>query len=314
MAERTESQGFYEMLWDCDHCDTKSLLANSQRHCASCGAPQNPDKRYFPKEGEEKKLDGHRFEGSDRHCPACNTPMGASAKNCTKCGSPLDGSKEVKAVATPVAARPPKRKIWPYVVGGIALVVFLIWFFFLRTKDAKLTVAAHRWERSIAIEKYGDYPEEAWRDQVPAGASTPTCARKERSKKQVPDGEDCTMENVDKKDGTFEKVKKCTPKFKDEPVEDDWCTFTIRRWQKVDDAKASGTGLSATWPASAPPADTTAMIDAKRSGARTETLVLDFGKAGTCEVSDAIWRKYTDGQKVKLEVRARSGAVVCSSL
>jgi len=168
MAERTESQGFYEMLWDCDHCETKGLLANSQRHCAGCGAPQNPDKRYFPKEGEAKKVDGHRFEGSDRHCPACNTPMGATASNCTKCGSPLDGSKEVRAVAAPVAPATPRRKIWPFVVGAIALIVFLTWFFFIRTKDAKLTVAAHRWERSIAIEKYGDYPVEAWRDELPA--------------------------------------------------------------------------------------------------------------------------------------------------
>jgi hypothetical protein len=314
MAERTESQGFYEMLWDCDHCETKSLLANSQRHCAGCGAPQNPDKRYFPKEGEEKKLDGHRFEGSDRHCPACSTPMGATATNCTKCGSPLDGSKEVRGVAAPVAARKPRRKIWPYVVGGIVLLGVLIWFFFIRTKDAKLTVAAHRWERVIAIEKYGDYPEEAWRDAIPAGASSPVCQRKERSKKQVPDGEECAVENVDKKDGTFEKVNKCQPKYRSEPVEDDWCSFTVRRWQKVDDAKASGAGLTATWPASAPPADTAATIGATRSGARTEKLVLDFGSGNTCEVSDAIWRKYTDGQKVKLEVRARSGAVVCSSL
>src|SRR5690349_14399180 len=115
MAERTESEGFYEMLWDCDHCDAKTLLGNSQRHCPNCGAPQNPDKRYFPKPGEEKKVDGHRFEGADRHCPACSAPMGTAAKNCTKCGSPLDGSKEVKGVATQVAPKKPRRKIWPYV-------------------------------------------------------------------------------------------------------------------------------------------------------------------------------------------------------
>ena len=75
--ERVESQGFYEMLWDCDHCETKGLLAKSQRHCAECGAPQNPDKRYFPKEGEEKRVDGHSYEGADRTCPACSAPMGA---------------------------------------------------------------------------------------------------------------------------------------------------------------------------------------------------------------------------------------------
>jgi hypothetical protein len=32
MTERVESQGFYEMLWDCDHCDTKGLFGKSQRH------------------------------------------------------------------------------------------------------------------------------------------------------------------------------------------------------------------------------------------------------------------------------------------
>ena len=49
--EREESQGYFEMLWDCDHCDARGLLAKSQRHCANCGAPQNPDKRYFPQPG-----------------------------------------------------------------------------------------------------------------------------------------------------------------------------------------------------------------------------------------------------------------------
>ena len=48
MTERVVSEGFYEMLWDCDHCDTKGLLAKSQRHCANCGAPQSAYKRYFP--------------------------------------------------------------------------------------------------------------------------------------------------------------------------------------------------------------------------------------------------------------------------
>ena len=46
------------MLWDCDHCDARGLLGKSQRYCANCGAPQNPDKRYFPKEGEQRRIDG----------------------------------------------------------------------------------------------------------------------------------------------------------------------------------------------------------------------------------------------------------------
>ncbi|HEY5946369.1 MAG TPA: zinc ribbon domain-containing protein, partial [Kofleriaceae bacterium] len=90
-SERVESQGHFEMLWDCDHCDTKGLLAKSQRYCANCGAPQSAVKRYFPKPEDQKKVDGHVFEGADRYCPACNAPMGAKANACTQCGSPLDG-------------------------------------------------------------------------------------------------------------------------------------------------------------------------------------------------------------------------------
>ena len=45
MAEqRVETDGHYEMLWDCDHCGAKGLLGLSQRFCAECGAPQKDRK------------------------------------------------------------------------------------------------------------------------------------------------------------------------------------------------------------------------------------------------------------------------------
>ena len=313
MTERVESQGFYEMVWDCEHCGTKGLLGKSQRHCPECGAPQNPDKRYFPSPEQQKKIDGHIYEGADRHCPACNAPMSSKAKNCAQCGSPLDGSKDVRGVVTPKPAAKPKRKIWPYVVAAIVLLGFLIWFFFIRTRAAQVTVTGHRWERVVVLEKFGEYEESAWRDQVPRDASLPMCVRKQRSTKQVQSGEECHTEKVDKKDGTFEQVKKCKPTYRSEPVNDDWCTFRMRRWKKIDDAKAAGTGMSPAWPAQVPAADVPAAFGAIRSGARTEKLILQFG-SDSCDVSDATWRKYQDGQKVKVEVRARSGQVVCSSL
>jgi hypothetical protein len=315
--ERTESEGFYEMLWDCAHCDTKGLLGKSQRHCANCGAPQDPTKRYFPKPEEQKRVDGHTFEGSDLHCPACSAPMGKLAKNCTQCGSPLDGSKEVQGIAAPVKAAAPKAKsrLWVYLVV-IAVFVFAIWFLFFRKKDATLTVAAHTWTRVVAIEKFDDWKDEAWRDQVPSNANQPVlCTRKERSKKKVEDGEECNTERVDKKDGTFEQVRKCKPKYRSEPVEDDWCSFTVRAWKKASEEKASGKGLDPKWPDKLPAADVQgAQLGALRSGAKTETLTLDFGKSGTCDVNDATWRKYKDGAKVKMQVRARSERVVCDGL
>ncbi len=311
--ERVESEGFYEMLWDCAFCGTKGLLGKSQRHCAECGGPQDPSKRYFPTPEQQQQVVGHTYEGADRACPACKAPMGAKAKNCTQCGSPLDGAREVAGVEKPPAPRN-KRRIWPYIVAGLAVLGVAIWALFIRTHSAQLTIASHRWERTIAIEEFSEHSQSAWRDQVPADASFPSCFRKERSSRQVPSGEDCHTERHDKKDGTFEQVKKCVTKYRSEPIDDDWCTFTVRRWMKSDQLEAHGTGTEAAWPATTLPADVPATLGARRAGARAEKLTLDLGGDQTCEVSAETWRKYSDGQKVKVEVRARSGDVVCSSL
>ena len=317
--EREESQGFFEMLWDCDHCDTRGLLAKSQRYCANCGAPQNPDKRYFPKEGEQVRVDGHAFEGADRLCPACSAPQSAKAKNCTHCGSVLDGAAEVHGVAAaapPVAQakQRPRRRRWPFVVAVLAIFGVGIWWKCVRTQEAQVVIAAHRWERSVSLEEFAERQEEAWRNEVPADATLPICHERERSKRQVEDGEDCHMERRDKKDGTFEQVKKCKPKYRSEPVMDSWCRFTARRWRPIDSVKASGSGLTPAWPTNLPAADVPASFGARRQGKRTETLTLEFTGHGSCDVADAVWRKYSDGQKLKVEVRASSGDVVCGSL
>lgn len=316
--EREESLGFYEMLWDCDHCDARGLLGKSQRHCANCGAPQNPAKRYFPQPGAEQRIDGHIYEGSDRHCPACQTPQSARARNCTHCGSVLDGAAEVRGVAAipaPAAPAPARRRRrWPWVVLVLAVLGLGVWWRCVRTQQAQVAITAHRWQRAIAIEQFGDHAQEAWQNEVPAGASWPTCHDRERSTRQVADGEECKLERRDKKDGTFEQVKKCKPKYRSESVMDRWCRFTVRRWDKVDELKLQGTGLAPAWPTGAPAADTPAALGARRSGARTETLTLELAGHGTCDVSDATWRKYADGQKLTLEVRASSGDVVCSAL
>ena len=315
MTERVESQGFFEMLWDCDHCDTKGLLAKSQRYCPECGAPQSAIKRYFPTPEQQKRVDGHVYEGSDRYCPACNAPMSAQAKACAQCGSPLDGSKLVERVGqAPAPAPKPRRKIWPYVVIGLVLLVVAIWFFFLRTRDAQLEVVAHRWERTIAIEQFSEVQESAWQNEAAKDAAAMRCVKKQRSTKQVADGEECRIEKVDKGDGTFEQLEKCKPKYRSQPVEDDWCTYTVRRWKKVDQLTAKGDGTSPAWPSNVPLSDALPVLGARRAGARTERLVLDFGKDKSCEVDETTWKKLVDGQKVKIEVRARSGDLVCDTI
>ena len=319
MEERTESQGFYEMLWDCDHCETKGLLAKSQRHCPECGAKQNPDKRYFPKEGEAQRVDGHNYEGADRMCAACFASQGARAKNCSSCGAPLGDAAEVKGIAAPsaVAPPPPKRRWWipVLIVAVIGLAIFGIWYRFIRKRSATLAVTGHRWERVIPIEEYNDFSEQAWRDQVPADARMLICNKKERTSRQVADGEECHDEKQDKKDGTFEVVKKCKPRYRSEPVEDDWCSFHVMRWKELPGSalRTSGTGLSPASPQGAPPANVPPVTGARRAAAERQIYTLDLGDQ-RCDVSEPTWRKYKDGDRAKVEVRASSGAVVCDTL
>ena len=318
--ERTESEGFYEMLWDCDHCDAKGLLGKSQRYCAQCGAPQNPDKRYFPTPEQQQRVNGHQFEGADRTCPNCSSPMGAKATNCTNCGAPLDGSKEVSGVAAPVVARPvpaKKKRRW-WLVALVLLLVFGgafgIWFQCIRTKTATLTLAQHSWERTIAIEQFGPQRHEGWRETVPGG-TLPVCYKKSRSTKQVADGEECHTERKDKKDGTFEQLKKCKPKYKSESVDDDWCSYNLTEWAKIDEAKTTGNGMAPQWPVitNVPALGTVILPGAKRQGARNEKLMFDFGKDGTCTVADSVWNKYKDGQKLKVQVHT-GGDLDCGGL
>ena len=147
-------------------------------------------------------------------------------------------------------------------------------------------------------------------------ASALTCIRKQRTTKQIADGEDCHTERHDKKDGTFEQLKKCKPKYRSEGVDDDWCSYRVRRWEKIDEVKAAAANMTPLWPPlpAGLEAGANNFVGAKRAGARTEKLVLDFGKDGDCKVSDSAWQKYKDGAKVTLEMRASSGDLVCDGL
>ena len=106
---REESLGSYEMLWDCPHCDTKKNLGVTHRHCPNCGAPQDASKRYFPSDADKVAVANHQFTGADRVCSSCGTAQSAKAKNCGKCGAPLDGMKAVPFVQEKQAPKPKGR-------------------------------------------------------------------------------------------------------------------------------------------------------------------------------------------------------------
>jgi hypothetical protein len=335
--ERVESEGFFEMLWDCPHCDTKGLLGKSQRHCPECGAPQDETKRYMPSPEQQKAVPGHVYVGADRKCTACGAPQSALAKNCTQCGAPLEGAAEVaEASAPPAAAAPtaapgsavpatgldvpdpprPRRSVLVKLlaVALLGFALFALWWQFLRTKHADVTVAGHAWVAKIGIDEYDHHTHSAWRNSVPASANGVSCTRKTRSTRQVPDGESCHTERHDKKDGTFEQTRVCSPKTRSEDVDDDWCSYDVLDWSEVSADTARGNDLTPRWPEPTVPALADAYPGHRRQGARTMTLTLQFAGGDSCDVSDAVWHKYKDHDVVRLTVRARSGGVVCGDL
>jgi hypothetical protein len=314
MAEERIKSTF-EMLWDCEFCETKGLLGKTQRHCPECGAQQNADKRYFPKEGSEVQITGHSYEGSDHYCPNCNSPQGSKAKNCTNCGAPQTDRKEVKGVAIPVTPKK-KRPWWLFILIAVVVIVGIVFLarWCNRTEDKAITVTAHRWERSIAVEQFGDDQQDDWRDRVPRDARGVSCRSKQRTTKQIPDGETCKEKRVDNKDGTGKVVQECKPKFRSEPVMDEFCRYTVTRWKIIDTIKTAGTGMTPEWPkAGLPPETAPEVHGAKRRGKKTETFFLDM-EGQTCDVSEAVWRKHADKAKITVQVKSRTGDIMCDSL
>jgi hypothetical protein len=254
----------YEMLWDCPVCGTRGLLGISHRHCPGCGTAQDPARRYFPQPGEEVEAKSHVYSGIDWRCAYCETPNAAAAKFCVNCSAGQDGSKPValktdvaeppqedSGAALPAAppAAPPARAgmakrfgIIGVIVAGLAAAISM----FVSTKDTSATVVDRTWERRIAIERFSPAKEDAWCDSLPAGAYNIARSREVRSQRQVADGETCTEKRVDKGDGSFAKQKECTPRYRDEPVHDDRCRFTINRWQV--DRQATATQLDGAMP------------------------------------------------------------------
>ncbi|MBZ0235531.1 MAG: zinc ribbon domain-containing protein [Deltaproteobacteria bacterium] len=312
---REESLGHYEMLWDCSHCEAKKLLGKTHRHCPNCGAPQDETKRYFPSDADKVKVEDHVYTGGDRRCGSCGTAQSAKAKNCGQCGAPLGDAKDVARVTIPKPAKKKSNLLW-YILFGVVVFGVLVWFLCIRKQEVAMTVTAHRWAAVQEIEEYREVGEEAWKNEVPTGARQLSCARKQRSTKEVPDGEDCKVVKRDKGDGTFEEVNQCTPRTKREGVDDDWCSYRIDRWTKAEELKANGQGVEVAWPA-VPPSQVQTGVGARRAGKKVGvfTLELNDGKnVRTCDVSEGTWKKYKDGQEIKAKVRAQSGSIVCSEL
>jgi hypothetical protein len=214
----------------------------------------------------------------------------------------------------------PSKKKFPWlkvilIVAAIILFIVLIWFFFFRTKTGDVTVAAHRWERIISIEKFVEVKEDCWGTNCAPKDTDARCSMEDTTE-QVKSGEKCDTVNVDNKDGTFRKEKRnCKDTFKTVTSQKEHCRYTVRRWNPDGESKTSG-GMDKKreWPTGIPAADTKASLGQRREKGRTEKLLLEFKGGDSCDVSEDLWTKIKDGAKLTVTMKARSESVQCDSI
>ncbi len=223
-----------------------------------------------------------------------------------------DAKREKRAAADaqrqPAAASSSSRRgrgIWIALAAAAVIAVAL--YFVFRNHEAGVVITGHSWERVVNVEAMRPTPQSAWCDQLPARAYGVSRTREQRSSKSVPDGEECQIKRVDKGDGTFKKQRECKPKFREEPVYDEKCHFTIDAWTHARAERAAGASLAETprWPEvklREGPSAGSGCLGCEREAGRTETYKLLFrdaksGDAGDCEVPQPKWQGAPDGSK-----------------
>jgi hypothetical protein len=346
------------MLWDCEFCGTSKLLGLTHRYCPNCGSQQNADKRYYPSDEEKVLVKDHTYHGEDRVCPSCKSLNNAACEFCFNCGTPLSEAAKAARLNQQAVAEGEKfvssgprdlvREKWEAeqarlkpqalkqtgggwsaramagVVAGLLLclgcVGGLMATFFWQN-DQGVIVQGHEWERVIEIESYKARPGEAWQDSVPGGAYNLSCSERQRSTRQVQDGETCQTVRIDNGDGTYSERRECTPKYRDEPVYDDYCRYTLDAWGEEREAKASGKGLNEApaWP-NFTLAGSGTRLGAEREGGRREVYTVIFrstegGDTYRCNFEqESKWRAYPVESRWTLPVGVVTGSPDCDAL
>jgi hypothetical protein len=297
----------------CGACEAPN--AASATFCGACGAPLDGSKEAATRADQREDAAGNFQTDSARTAAQEHRDAQKAAT-------------EAKLAATNAAHGAPPEKPstgggipWKGVGCGVFALLLLICagIFFLWKKDAALTSTNHAWEKTISVEEKREVTEKAWKDEVPAGASSVSCQREQRSTKQVADGETCSTRRKDNGDGTFKEVEDCKTKYKSEPVYDQRCTYQIEKWVSARTAKSNGSRKDAPkWPD--PKLRRTGnCLGCEREGTKTETWTLYFKdeaskKELSCSVNKGVWDKVEPGTKWVGQIGVVSGTLDCDKL
>ncbi|MEO1590390.1 MAG: zinc ribbon domain-containing protein [Cyanobacteria bacterium J06632_22] len=220
--------------------------------------------------------------------------------------------------------QPISKKTWALLGGGLTGMLGvggIIAALLSMTVPVTVEVTGHTWQRRIAIEAYEAQAGSDWKDGLPSAAYNVSCRSKQRSTNRIPDGETCSTRQVDQGDGTFREESYCTTDYREEPVYDDYCSYTVNRWAVARWASASGRSLAEapTWPPLNARTCATTSLGCERAGRRRETYTLqlldrDSGETYRCDRTQPEWQVSPVGTPFQLEVGRILGDARCGSL
>ncbi len=177
-----------EGAWDCPHCGRKRNRG-PDKFCGGCGAPRGEGVRFYLPEDAREVTDAAELErarsGPDWVCPYCEGDNPSANAFCSGCGAPREGAASRAVVEHRDAPPPPPPQ--PAVsaapkpgggrlkkgcgIGCLGLLLLFGLFWFLgRPREARLTVDGFGWERSVQVEALRTVTEEAWESDLPVGA------------------------------------------------------------------------------------------------------------------------------------------------
>jgi len=208
------------------------------------------------------------------------------------------------------------RPLFALLVLGAVLGAVVFWW----KEDVRLDVTHLDWTRQVHIERFGSVRDSDWCSSMPGGAYDVSSSSRERSTRQVADGQDCSTSNVDQGDGTYRQERRCTTKYRDEPVYDYYCDYTVNRWTHVNDVTKSGEGGASQpiWPVVtlARPGD---CLGCERVGGRSETYSATLHRDAshdllTCTFDQGTWATLHVGSELSGKARVLTGGIDCNSL
>jgi hypothetical protein len=276
-----------EGAWDCPDCG-RVRNRGPEKHCAGCGSPRSPHVPFYLPEDAPEVTDPEALRrakaGPDWKCNFCGADNAAGYAHCTGCGGSADGTTRRPVIEyrdPPPEAEPPpkpKKKRGCLKVGCLGmLLTFLALLLVGGPEEVEVSVTGFAWERTATLEQLVTEVEEAWEDQLPAGARILERRQEQRTVNKVQIGTETRTRTVTEREqvgteqvkvgvrdlgnGYFEDIFEErpvyethereesyeAPVYRGDPVFDTRVRFEIDRWKQSRQIRLADQGRPGRW-------------------------------------------------------------------